>query len=278
MEKIAFDSPMAQTAFAALGHEGRLAVFRLLMRFAPHPVRPSEMAAALDLKANTLSGYLSDLTKAGLIHAKRDGRSLYYQVDLAACEGLVGYLVNDCCRGRPEICPQEASLSHTSPYRVLFLCSGNSARSIMAESILNTLGKGRFVAYSAGTRPNGAVHPMTLALLERNGHDITGLTSKDIATFQTEDTPAFDFVFTVCDLAASEECAPWIGQPLSAHWGLPDPVKVTGTEAEKALAFAQTYSQLFHRIKAFVALDDNRRIDGLSRLSLQAQIDQISES
>ena len=267
---------MAQTAFAALGHEGRLAVFRLLMRFAPHPVRPSEIAEALGVKANTLSGYLSDLTQAGLIHAKRDGRSLYYQVDLDACDGLVGYLVNDCCRGRPEICPQGSALSdvvsRSSPYRVLFLCSGNSARSIMAEALLTALGDGRFEAYSAGTRPSGAVHPRTLALLERNGHDITGLCSKDITEFQTPETIAFDFVFTVCDRAASEECAPWIGQPVSAHWGLPDPVKATGNEAEKALAFAETYERLTRRISAFAAL----RLEGLDRLSLQSHIDQIS--
>ncbi|SFK05687.1 ArsR family transcriptional regulator [Celeribacter neptunius] len=271
---MAFDSDTAPQAFAALGHAGRLSVFRLLMRFAPRPVRPTEIAEALHLKANTLSGYLSDLMDAGLVSSTRDGRSLYYKVDMKSCEGLVGYLVNDCCRGRPDVClPFESTEPERArPYRVLFLCSGNSARSIMAEALLRDLGDGRFTAYSAGTTPSGAINPQTLDLLARNGHETVGMHSKDISEFQGEGAPDFDFVFTVCDTAASEDCAPWVGQPLSAHWGLPDPVKAEGTEAERALAFAKTYEALRRRIEAFTALP----IERLDRLSLQSEIDTLS--
>lgn len=275
---MAFDTETAPQTFAALGHAGRLSVFRMLMRFAPRPVRPSEIAQALDLKANTLSGYLSDLVDAGLVSSTRDGRALYYKVDMKSCEGLVGFLVNDCCRGRPDVCLpfQSTEPDRARPYRVLFLCSGNSARSIIAEALLRDLGEGRFEAFSAGTRPSGAVNPFVQDLLARNGHETLGLNSKDITTFQGKDVPDFDFVFTVCDIAASEDCAPWIGQPLSAHWGLPDPVKraeeMLGTDAERALIFAKTYEALRRRIEAFTALP----FESLDRLSLQGEIDTLS--
>lgn len=267
---ISLPAANAQAAFATLGHAGRLAVFRLLMRFAPKPVRPTEIAAALDLKANTLSGYLSDLVQAGLITVTRNGRQLFYKADLEQTGALAGYLINDCCRGRPEACPPLPKLIAKPNYRVLFLCSGNSARSIMAEALLRDLGEGRFTALSAGTTPRGEVHPMTLDLLARQGHDTNDLRSKELS----EITGDVDFVFTVCDTAASEDCAPWPGQPLTAHWSLPDPVKATGTPAEKALAFAQSYDALRRRIATFAALPVAR----LDRLALQRKIDDISET
>ncbi len=271
MEQINIDSPSATRAFAALGHAGRLSTFRMIMRFAPRPVRPSELAEALGMKPNTLSGYLSELQQAGLIAVERDGRALYYKAALQTCDALVGYLVNDCCRGRPEICLNALPLSGDRPFRVLFLCSGNSARSIMAEALLSDLGAGRFEAVSAGTAPNGEIHPQARALLEREGHDTLGLWSKSLSQAQRGEE-GYDFVFTVCDRAAQEDCDPLPGQPLSAHWGLPDPVKVEGTEAERALAFARTYDALRRRIEVFTALP----IEKLDRMSLQAKIDDLS--
>ncbi len=273
MEIKEIPQPAAVTAFAALGHAGRLAVFRMLMRFTPRPVRPSELAEALSLKPNTLSGYLSDLVHAGLIAVERRGRSLYYHVDLTACDGLVGYLVNDCCRGRPEICQSTAPADRlpSAPFRVLFLCSGNSARSIIAEALLRDLGAPQFDAASAGTQPAGQIHPQAREILTRQGHDLTGLQSKHVSAL-TADARPFDFVFTVCDRAASEDCPRWPGAPLTAHWGIPDPVATEGSAAQKPLAFAETYDQLRRRIAAFVALD----VDGLNRLSLQHHIDQLS--
>ena len=156
-------------------------------------------------------------------------------------------------------------------FNVLFICSGNSARSIFAEAILRDLGKGRFYAYSAGTRPNTTLNPFALEVLERNGHATGGMRSKHISEFQQPDSPVMDFVFTVCDAAAAEECPPWPGQPITGHWGLPDPVKATGTEAEKGLVFIQTYSALRRRIAAFVELP----FAELNRISLQSRVDAI---
>ncbi len=266
----------ATQAFATLGHPGRLEVFRLLMRFAPQGVRPTEIATALGLKQNTLSHHLADLSAAGLVTVQRQGRSLHYTVDLDATEGLIGYLALDVGRARPDLLApltlarQEAAMRDTG-FTVLFICSGNSARSIFAEALLRDLGKGRFQAHSAGTRPGTALNPFALEVLRRNGHDTSGLRSKHIAEFQRPESPAMDFVFTVCDTAAAEDCPPWPGQPITGHWGLPDPVKATGTEAEKALVFAQTYAALRRRILAFVELP----FDSLSRISLQSRVDAI---
>ena len=271
----------ATLAFATLGHPGRLAVFRLLMRFAPQGVRPTEIAQALDLKQNTLSHHLADLTASGLVVVHRQGRSLLYSVDLDMTERLIGYFALDVGRARPDLISplliaQKDTMPMTPSYRdtdfdVLFICSGNSARSIFAEALLRDLGQGKFQAFSAGTRPGTALNPFALEILRRNGHDIGDLRSKHISEFQTPESIVMDFVFTVCDTAAAEECPPWPGQPITGHWGLPDPVKAIGTDAEKALVFAQTYTALRHRILAFVALP----FDSLSRLSLQSRVDAI---
>jgi len=158
-----------------------------------------------------------------------------------------------------------------SPFNVLFLCTGNSARSIMAEVILNRLGNGRFSAYSAGSHPRGAVHPQTLELLAKLNYDISGLRSKDWAEYATPEGPKWDFVFTVCDRAAAEVCPIWPGQPMTAHWGMPDPAEVTGTPAEIGLAFADAYRLLNNRISIFVSLP----MASLDRLALQDRLTAI---
>jgi protein-tyrosine-phosphatase/DNA-binding transcriptional ArsR family regulator len=267
----------ASQAFATLGHPDRLAVFRLILRFAPRGVRPTEIAAALGLKQNTLSHHLADLTTSGLVQVERVGRSLFYSADLDKTEALIGYLAFDVGRGRPDLLSpllaphKEGAPMRDDGFNVLFICSGNSARSIFAEALLRDLGKGLFHSHSAGTRPNTQLNPFALEVLVRNGHDVAGLRSKHISDFQQPHAPEMDFVFTVCDTAAAEECPPWPGQPITGHWGLPDPVKATGNDAEKALVFAQTYAALRRRIAAFVELP----FDTLNRLSLQAQVDRI---
>jgi protein-tyrosine-phosphatase/DNA-binding transcriptional ArsR family regulator len=266
----------AAHAFATLGHPDRLAVLRLLMRFAPQGVRPTEIAAALQLKQNTLSHHLADLSAAGLIRVDRRGRSLYYRADLSMTEGLLGYLAFDLGRARADLLAPFLPEARTRTMRdtdfdVLFICSGNSARSIFAEALLRDLGQGKFQAFSAGIRPNTELNPFALEVLRRNGHDVTGLRAKHISEFQQPGAIVMDFVFTVCDTAAAEECPPWPGQPITGHWGLPDPVKATGTEGEKALVFAQTYAALRRRIAAFVELP----FDSLTRLSLQSHVDDI---
>lgn len=161
-----------------------------------------------------------------------------------------------------------------APLNVLFLCTGNSARSIMAESILNRLGAGKFRAFSAGSTPTGKVNPLTLNILRKTNYDVSKLRSKSWDEFATPAAPKLDFVFTVCDDAANEVCPIWPGQPMSAHWGLPDPAKAQGTEAERNLAFADTMRMLTQRIGILV----NLPIDKLSKLSLQKHLDDIGKA
>jgi arsenate reductase (thioredoxin) len=159
-------------------------------------------------------------------------------------------------------------------YNVLFLCTGNSARSILAESVLNRLGNGRFRACSAGSFPKGEVHPYALALLERQSYPTKDLRSKSWDEFATAGAEPLDFVFTVCDNAAGEVCPIWPGQPMTAHWGLPDPAAAEGSEAERRLAFAETLRMLRNRIGAFV----NLPIESLDKLSLQKRLREIGRA
>ncbi len=157
------------------------------------------------------------------------------------------------------------------PYNVLFLCTGNSARSILAEAILNRVGQGRFKAWSAGSQPKGEVHPYALQLLKSLNHDTSFARSKSWEEFATPGAPEMQFVFTVCDNAAMEACPVWPGQPMTAHWGVPDPAAFEGTEAEKHLAFADTYRMLNNRISIFTSLPMNT----LDRLALQKRLHEI---
>jgi arsenate reductase (thioredoxin) len=158
-----------------------------------------------------------------------------------------------------------------APFNVLFLCTGNSARSIMAEAILNELGAGQFRAYSAGSKPKSRVNPHTIELLQSLGYDTSGVRSKPWNEFAKPGAPPLDFVFTVCDNAAGETCPVWPGQPMTAHWGVPDPAEAKGSPAEIALAFKEAYRMLFQRIGAFTALP----IRNLDQLSLQQRLKEI---
>lgn len=257
---------------AALAHPQRLALFRLLVRRFPDAVPAGEIAAALDVRQNTLSSYLNDLRHAGLIAQHRQGRSLLYRVEMAESGGLVDYLVSDCGRGRPDLCapgsPAAASLPDRP--RVLFVCAGNSARSIIAESLLRHEAGDRFAAFSAGTRARSEIHPQTRALLTRKGHDLAPLRAKTVAELRAPGQAQFDFVFTVCDRAANEDLPPWPGRPLSAHWGLPDPVPAEG--AADPDAFDATFDTLKSRIDSFAALPVHR----MDRAALQSRLDAIA--
>ena len=160
------------------------------------------------------------------------------------------------------------------PFNTLFLCTGNSARSIMAEAILNREGGGNFRAFSAGSQPKGQVHPGTLDLLRKLNFDVSGLRSKSWTEFSGAGTTPLGFVFTVCDNAAGEACPVWPGQPMTAHWGVPDPAAATGSEAEIRLAFADAFRMLSNRIATFVSLP----LRSLDKLSLQRQLDNIGKS
>lgn len=156
-------------------------------------------------------------------------------------------------------------------FNVLFLCTGNSARSVFAESILNRLGQGKFQAFSAGSHPRGEIHPYALAELVKNGYDTLKLRSKDWSEFERPGAPAMDFVFTVCDNAASEVCPVWPGRPITAHWGLQDPAAATGDGIAKQRVFARVFRELQNRISIFV----NLPFESLDRLQLQQELNRI---
>lgn len=157
------------------------------------------------------------------------------------------------------------------PYNVLFLCTGNSARSILAEAILNREGRGRFRAFSAGSFPKGQVHPASLDVLRSLGHDVSELRSKSWDEFAGPDAPPLDFIFTVCDNAAGEVCPIWPGRPITAHWGIPDPAAVEGSDAEVHAAFFDAYRLMKNRIDLFLALP----LASIDRMSLQGRLDRI---
>jgi protein-tyrosine-phosphatase len=164
-----------------------------------------------------------------------------------------------------------AAAEDQKTFNVLFLCTGNSARSIIAEAILNRIGQGRFRAYSAGSQPKGQVNPRTIELLRNLNHDTSAFRSKSWTEFAKPGAPKLDFVFTVCDNAAGEACPVWPGQPMTAHWGIPDPAEATGTEAEIALAFKDAYRMLNQRIGIFVALP----LVSIDKLTLQNRLREI---
>ncbi|GGE62124.1 metalloregulator ArsR/SmtB family transcription factor [Actibacterium pelagium] len=259
-----------------LGHPQRLALFRLLMRRYPDRLPAGEIAEVLGLKPSTLSSYLAALSKAGLIKQTRSGTSLLYSVETDVVRETFDFLLLDCGRGRPDVLSAPNAADDPAPmasrkYNVLFICTGNSARSIFAETLLRDTAGGRFNAFSAGSKPFSELNPIAVDVLKTKGHDVSRLRSKNVSEFFGPDAPHLDFVFTVCNQAANEDCPAWDGQPISGHWGMPDPVKAEGTAAQKSLAFQQAYGALKNRIQAFTAL----QLNTLDRSALQTAVDDI---
>ena len=273
-------------ALSALAQPTRLEVFRKLIAADPNGLPAGEVASQLKVPHNTMSSHLNILNHAGLVSSERRGRSIVYRVELDMVRNLFAYLLKDCCGGRPELC--QPLVPTTSPptanppelpvadktYNVLFLCTGNSARSILGEAILRQEGSEHFKALSAGSQPKGEVHPFARDLLKQLKYPTENLRSKSWNEFAVAGAPKLDFVITVCDNATHEVCPIWPGQPMTAHWGLPDPAAVEGSEAERRLAFAETYRMLRNRILAFISLP----ISSLDRLSLQNRLSDIGKS
>jgi arsenate reductase len=246
-------------ALSALAHEGRLAVWRALIAQEPEGLEAGRLAEALGLAPNTLSAQLAILSRAGLVVSARRGRFVVYRARPARLAALSHELGRLCCGGRPDQCfpsslASGAMMSAHRSFHVLFLCTGNTARSVLAESILRKLGEGRFIAHSAGSQPKGVVNPWALKILEEEGFPTDGMRSKSWDEFAGPDAPTMDFVFTVCDSAAGEACPHWPGQPVTAHWGIEDPAAVEGSDLDKRRAFYDAFRYMRNRIAAFAAL------------------------
>lgn len=248
-------------AFAALAHATRMAVFRLLLAEGEEGLAAGVIAERLGIVPSTLSSHLAQLERAGLLTSRRSQRRIIYAVARPGLAELVGFLQGEW----------GAEGTHGPVRRVLFLCNGNAARSIIAEALLDRLGRGRFKGYSAGSRPAGQVFPPVLELLRREGDPVDQLWSKGVSEFLGDDAPTMDYVISLCDQAAKEACPTWPGQPLCAVWALPDPV-TEGDPDVVAERLSQVYHNLFVRLTAFVHLPH----DQLDPLRLQKHIDAIN--
>ncbi len=283
------ESKQAITALAALAQETRLAIYRYLIQAGEAGVAAGQISESLHLPAATLSFHLKTLRQADLLLCAREGRSLLYRVNYAMMNQLVAYLLESCCSNPPtafcltdnlistddtNLSDKESFMSNNQAYNILFLCTGNSARSIMAESLAQHWGKGRFNAYSAGSNPTGEVNPLALELLERLKMPTEGLRSKSWSEFSAAGAPHMDFVITVCDNAANEVCPVWPGQPMTAHWGAPDPAAVQGERIDKMQAMREAFRILENRIKIFTSLS----IQGLEKLKLKEKMDEIGNT
>jgi protein-tyrosine-phosphatase len=273
----------AVDALSALAHDGRLSIFKLLVRAGTDGVAAGVIARKLDMLPNTLSASLTVLSGAGGFAPR--GPLDYLFGGLCPDEQAAGlsdggllqrqrrHLRAAGANRKPRGLLRLGEAMSDDRFNILFLCTGNSARSILAEAIMNKVGEDRFRAYSAGSQPNGTVNPHALKLLDKLGHDTSAFRSKSWDEFARPGAPKLDFVITVCDNAAGEVCPAWPGQPMTAHWGLPDPAAVKGTEVEIALAFADAYRMLSNRIGAFA----NLKHAALDRMSLQNRMNEIGK-
>ena len=271
----------AASVFAALSQETRLEAYRLLLRYQPFGLMAGDIARLLAVPHNTLSTHMAVLQNAGLVRSRREGRSVIFAADTTWLAAAQGFLVearaplrkSKAARSSESIFPikrPEDEMSEKA-FNVLVLCTGNSARSILAEAIINREGRGRFRAYSAGSHPKSAPNPVALELLASLDYDIGGLRSKSWTEFAEPGAPKMDFIITVCDSAAGESCPYWPGHPLVAHWGIPDPAEVKGTSEQKHAAFQEAYRRLMNRTTAFV----NLPIEALSLAQLKARLAEI---
>lgn len=276
-------SDEAATAFTALGQPTRLDLMRALLAAGPEGLAAGVIAERLGVPASTLSFHLRALEGAGLVAPTRHGRSLVYAAQLMRLRSLIGFLIEACCGGDPARCSEFAAfLPHLSseprqmstPFNVLFLCTRNSARSIMAEAILTKISAGRFRAFSAGSDPSAdGPMPEVLSHLKALGHDISALHSKSWELFAEADAPRMDFVITLCDTLAGQTCPDFGETTVTAAWPLPDPAKFSGNAAERATLLNELHAALRRRLEIFAALP----FTSLDRMALKARLDELSQ-
>jgi arsenate reductase len=274
------ESSEAATAFAALSQDARLNLMRLLIAEGPTGMPAGVLASRLGLPSSTTSFHLAALERAGLTQSTRQGRQIVHAVRIAGLRRLLGFLTETCCGGRPELCgdflrllppwPEEDQVM-TPAFNVLFLCTHNSARSIMAEAILEKHGGGRFRAYSAGSRPIAKPDSAVMEKLRALGHDTAQPRSKSWQEFTGSDAPRMDFVITLCDAPLGQECPDFGEVAVTAAWPLPDPAKFTGSPVERAALLNELYASLRRRIEIFAALP----FASLDRMALKTRLDEL---
>jgi ArsR family transcriptional regulator, arsenate/arsenite/antimonite-responsive transcriptional repressor / arsenate reductase (thioredoxin) len=273
----------AAAAFAALSLETRLDLMRLLIAQGASGLPAGEIAVRLAVPSSTLSFHLAALERAGLTQSTRQGRQVVHAVRIAGLRRLLGFLTETCCGGRPELCGDLARLLPPSSdedkgmiaaFNVLFLCTRNSARSIMAEAILARVGGGKFNAYSAGSDPAPEPMPEVIDRLGSLGHDVAKLHSKSWQDFMRPDAPRFDFVVALCDMLHGQQCPDFGDKAVTGAWPLPDPAQFAGSEAERGLLLNELYASLRRRIEIFVSLP----FATLDRMALKARLDEIGDA
>ena len=272
--------------FGSLAQPTRLAAVRHLLAVHPQSLPAGEIARLCEVPHNTMSTHRGILSRAGLISVEKDGRSMNYRADVTGFRGLLDFLSRDCCNGRPELCgsafdlPFESIAAQptekfmTPAFNVLFLCNQNSARSIIAEALLEKIGRSRFRAYSAGAEPAQEPVPEVIDRLKTLGHDVSRLRSKSWNEFTGPDAPRMDFVIALCDAPQGQFCPDLGAQFVTSAWPLPDPAQFKGSTAERTTLLNELYAMIRRRIEIFTSLP----FDSLDRMAVKARIDEIGDT
>lgn len=279
------DAIAAIDRLGSLAQPTRLAALRHLLAAHPGSLAAGELARICEAPHNTMSTHLGVLMRAGLVQVERAGRSMNYRANLNAYRRLVIFLTRDCCNGRPELCGDLARLvpiddgesrEHVMApaFNVLFLCTRNSARSIIAEALLERIGRGRFNAYSAGSDPARAPMPEVIDRLDQLGHDTSRLRSKSWDEFAGPNAPRMDFVIALCDSPKGQVC-PDLGEKfVTAAWPLPDPADFKGSKIERTTLLNELYAMVRRRVEIFTSLP----FDKLDRMALKKRLDEIGDT
>jgi len=272
----------AAEGFGALAQAKRLDLMRLLASAGATGMPAGELAARLGSPASSLSFHLAALERAGLVTSTRQGRHIIYAVHVNGLWQLFSFLTETCCAGRPELCldikrlfPNETieELTMTPAFNVLFLCTHNSARSIMAEAILEQIGGSKFNAYSAGSEPAAAPSPEVIAKLQALGHDVSKLRSKSWNEFMQPTSPRMDFVIALCDTLEGQVCPDFGSKVVTAAWPFPDPAKFTGSDKERATVLNSLYGMIRRRLDIFI----NLPFAALDQMAVKARLDELAD-
>jgi ArsR family transcriptional regulator, arsenate/arsenite/antimonite-responsive transcriptional repressor / arsenate reductase (thioredoxin) len=282
------DEARAIESLGSLAQATRLSALRHLLEAHPNSLPAGEIAKRCAVPHNTMSTHLGVLNRAGLIAVERAGRSMNYCVDLSGYRGLLRFLMQDCCAGRADLCadvtrlisedksafanPEEVSV--TASFNVLFLCTHNSARSIMAEALLTRIGRGRFNAYSAGSEPADRPMPEVIERLKKLGHDTGMLRCKSWNEFMGPTAPRMDFVIALCDTPQGQSCPDFGDKAMTGAWPLPDPAQFIGSAAEHTALLNELYGMIRRRLEIFTSLP----FESLNKMALKARLDEIGDT